>query len=540
MNTVCFLLLVLAVAQAPQRDRPAPPPGAGKASIAGRITVTDSKPVAPVRRARVTLTGGDMAQPEIVDTDVDGRYRFVDLPPGTYRLTASKPGFVTVERPASIELTGEQSASIDVSLPRGAAIDGQIRNDAGEPVVDVVVQAVRFTHVSTAPRVVVIRETRTDDRGRYRLHSLPEGHYFVQASPEMRTLELYSISTGERGPGLARTYFPGVAQVHEARRISLAAGREAAGTDFTIATVPLARLVGRVLDSTGKAPAMPAWGVRLRAVNGLPVTSGGYVFESGTFNMGHVPPGDYWLMVTAQPAPGAVTEFAATRLTFAGQDVSDLTLTTAPGVVLVGRLEAEAGALPAVQGVRVTPQWIDLEFPPTRTAAPPVTVAADGSFKINGIFGPKLIRLTGLPPAWALKAVMLDDVDITDAPTDFRGSNAPRALRMVVTDKTGSVSGTVWTGERQASAYHAVVFAADERTWREGSRFTRVVPPREDGGFTVHGLLPGEYLVAAVPSIDEGAANDPEFLRALRDAAARVTVAEGGKPSIKVQMKGAR
>ena len=74
-----------------QRDATATP--TGTASIAG-IVVNDETPGRPVRRAAVTLTGGDLTSGRTEQTDDDGKFAFGELPPGRYTLAASRPGFV--------------------------------------------------------------------------------------------------------------------------------------------------------------------------------------------------------------------------------------------------------------------------------------------------------------------------------------------------------------------------------------------------------------------------------------------------------------
>ena len=86
----------LAPQQAPPRDRATPAP-VGTGVIAGRVTVMDARPAAPVRRACVMLESMAGAPPQIVDSDIDGRFRFDKLPAGAYRVVAQKPGYVTLE-----------------------------------------------------------------------------------------------------------------------------------------------------------------------------------------------------------------------------------------------------------------------------------------------------------------------------------------------------------------------------------------------------------------------------------------------------------
>jgi hypothetical protein len=68
-------------------------------------------------------------------TDETGRYRIVDLRPGTYKLTFSLPGFATVVRDG-IELTGTFVATVNAEL-RVGSLQETVSVSAETPVVDV-------------------------------------------------------------------------------------------------------------------------------------------------------------------------------------------------------------------------------------------------------------------------------------------------------------------------------------------------------------------------------------------------------------------
>ena len=129
-----------------QRDTPVRPPVPvvvkGSAVLGGVVT-TDEERSAPIRRALVTLTGGAGG---IVQTasDDDGRFTFIDLPAGSYALTAEKPGFVKTfvgsRRPGRGPSTpmalqdGQRLTNVAIKLIRGAAIAGAVFDDNGQPV----------------------------------------------------------------------------------------------------------------------------------------------------------------------------------------------------------------------------------------------------------------------------------------------------------------------------------------------------------------------------------------------------------------------
>src|SRR2546425_5962251 len=68
-------------------------------------------------------------------SDGDGQYRITDLPPGTYGLTFSLPGFNTVRR-EGVTLTAAFAATINAELPVGA-LEETVTVSGASPLVDV-------------------------------------------------------------------------------------------------------------------------------------------------------------------------------------------------------------------------------------------------------------------------------------------------------------------------------------------------------------------------------------------------------------------
>jgi hypothetical protein len=555
----------------PARDAASKPAVTGSGTIAGRLLVAGEREY-PVRRARVTLESDALAEPLIGDSDTDGRFRFAQLPPGTYRVRAEKPGFVTWSYGARhaydpgqpIQLAAAATRAADISLPRGAALEGRIVNQEGDGIANLVVSACRLTYGPYGKQAAVIKETRTDDLGRYRVHSLPAGDYLVQAAPDPIDAVTQRQAPGAtRPPGNARTYYPGTANLAEATRVTMSAGRDAASLDFAAIPVPMAQLTLTVVDSSGKAPSVFA--TRVQRVGSPPGEVRGMLTKNQAV-FPAVPAGDFWVMAAATPSPGAVPEFALARVSVAGSNV-EATLPTQPGAALSGRVVVADSATAAVPtGLRVHTETVGFELPnpagSSAQAPPDPAVAPDGSFALKSVFGPTLFRLTGVPGGWALAAVRLGESDVTDQPIDLAALEPPTAgtLAIVVTNATGELSGTaIAAGQAsglpnsgavaQASGLpraqpvpnaRIVVFPEDERQWRPDSRLVKSVLADADGKFSVASLLPGRYLVSAAAWMDAGAWLDPDTLRRLRDTAQHVVIEARGKTSVTIPTGGDR
>jgi hypothetical protein len=131
-----------------------------------------------------------------------------------------------------------------------------------------------------------------------------------------------------------------------------------------------------------------------------------------------------------------------------------------------------------------------------------------------------------IPDRWALKAIVVDNTDLTDAPVDLKGrQDVP--VRLVLTDKLTEVTGTV-TLPGPGRTIGVVLFAEDSNRWRQPSRFIRSTTVDDRGSFRITGL-PGSvrYLAVAVEALEEGEEDDPDFLNRMKDRAVSFPLAEG-------------
>src|SRR5512136_2498130 len=96
-------------------------------------TITDDKGE-PLPGASVEVTSPALIGKRSTVTSSRGTYALLSLPIGTYKLTASLPGFKTSVQ-GNIEVTAGSSQVVDLSLPQGA-IEEQVTVTGTSPVVD--------------------------------------------------------------------------------------------------------------------------------------------------------------------------------------------------------------------------------------------------------------------------------------------------------------------------------------------------------------------------------------------------------------------
>ena len=103
----------------------------------------------------------------------------------------------------------------------------------------------------------------------------------------------------------------------------------------------------------------------------------------------------------------------------------------------------------------------------------------------------------------------------------------------MVTQTATEIRGSVADSSGRASTnYVAVAFADDQRQWTSLSRRVASVRPDQAGRFSIRGLPPGRYLVAAVDYFPTGQEKDPKVLERLRPVASAVSLAEGATQNV--------
>jgi hypothetical protein len=566
---VCSLVLAGNVSSASaQQRRPVPVRiDPLTSSIGGRVTSTTG---GPLRRAEVRAIS-ESGLTRLATTDTDGRYIVRDLPAGTFTLHVSKTGFVPLyfgqrrpfERRATIRLEEGQRAAADVRLPRAGAISGRIYDTTGEPVMGARVQALRRRMVQGQQglQAVGVADT-TDDTGAYRLYGLPPGEYYVTAAPR-RIEDRAGRPVGNAVPGRGTPiFFPGSANRDEAQRITVDVSGDARA-DMQLTDVATARVTGTVFNSAGAPAAGAMVSLIARDLDFSGNGSGDAAMflriqddaaADGTFELTGVPPGSFNLIAQTRPnlsgifdipnrqiivARGTrpVLETASVPVTVNG-DIAGLTVNTAAGGTVALTVVADQGVTAPLPEARISVRTADRGGVSEST-----TMMHNGSRDAKTalvLSGPSYVNVEGLPDNWAVKAIMLDNIDVTDRPVDLSTMQGT-AIRVVLTDRVTEVTGAVTSGafaptdaETDATV---VIFTDDESKWLYPSRFVRSVRAKEDGTFQVTGLPPTlDYRAVAVDYLEDGEETDPEFLKRMRDRAARFSLREGERRAIDLRL----
>ena len=511
--------------------------------LAGRVLAGDSGQ--PLHRAVVQLSMPNLVSPQTdrwTSTDQTGAWHLDVVTPGTYKITVSRDGYVTTAYgqkrpygPAGVLIIGSSDVreKLDIVLPRGAVITGRITDELGQPVGGAMAQAMRVRFVDGLRELVEVESGlmsltyggMTDDRGEYRIYGLAPGRYYVSAAYG----RYVSGQTDDRQT-YPRTYFPGTSSIAGAGGLTVTAA-DPATASFALSPTSLVQVFGRVLTSQSQPASATVSLVAVAAGHAIEAGSRlmGRTDATGAFTIKGVPQGEYVLQARAA---GARPEVGTTRVGVNSQDVRDVVLLTAPPATIAGQLVVEDA--PQGFGPSAFYVWPVAMDAAAMTLAPGrmPRVSAAGSFETTGLVGRFVFRLTQPPAGWWLKSVTIDGKDVTDAGYEFRPGEMVTAT-LVVTRQMGSISGAV--KDRAGTTVtdcSVVALANNPELWGPQTRYIVASAPSADGTFTLAGVVPGEYVVVAVPALEDGEETDPERLAAWRASGVRVSVAIGRSASV--------
>ena len=532
-------LLVLSQQAAPPRDAAGPPGATG--SVRGRVTSDASG--APLHRVRVTLNGAVQNAPSAV-TDTLGAFEILDVPAGSYTLTATRAGYLTIQygqrRPREAGRTihvaaGHAVKGIEMALPRGSVLAGRITDEAGDPAPDIRVEALEYRYVRGRRLLVPARLTTTNDIGEYRLSGLEPGRFRLRAS----STEAWEADDGKTTHVFAVTYFPGVTAGDAPQGIDLEVGQEIGGLDFRLVAGNAARVSGVVEDANGTP--LRDQQVYLseisRGIGGRLVSSGQgappvRTDTHGAFEFSRLAPGEYLV------GTGGAEDRVNVTIVLGDGDAQHVRLSPRRPAEFSGRVVTDEGSAPPFLPTRIRLAPVPVE---ARHALPlwgessGETVRTDWTFKIVNLDGPRLFRVSGLPDEWMLAAVRIGGRDITDTPFEVtRGGPDVSGVEIVLSRKGARIEGNVTAAGSPAQDATVIVFPENTALWGPGSRFVRAIRPDDAGRFELGGLPPGAYRIVARPLVMDGQWDDPAFLQTLARAGVRVELAGGDIETVKL------
>jgi len=535
MKTVLSFLLLAALVLAQKPEE--------LAGLEGKLV--DSATGEPVRRASLVLRPASQTRTFTTVSDSQGRFSMKDLPPGSYRLSASRNGYVSgdfgAKRAAGTAtpitlIAGQKKTGIEFKLTPHGVIAGRLMDEFGEPVARATVSAIRYGYSQGRKQAISVGSSSTNDLGEYRIFGLAPGKYFVVAR-DVSTLSGSSgpasedrSTTPQPVEGYVPTFYPGSMDASSAVQVNVVAGLQMQGTNITLARSRLVSVRGRLVNQTGNAGARLSIAMLPKEPMGYPNMMSPTVDTQGRFEIRNLVPGEYAISSSAMlaSASGQLPSYLAvtSQLVRVGsEDMDNVTVVLSPGIDLAGTVTGPAIMVNSRVALRVAePVGLSMGGGP-----PSAAIGEDGTFTLKGVGTDRMIvSVTNLPPGSYVKSMRLGDEDVLENPLEAgRGGK----LSIVIAAGAGQISGRAGEGGGVT-----VVAIPDSEKRRGRQDFYRSTVTDSSGNFVLTPVDPGSYRLYAFDDVETGAWLDPVFMDPLRSKGKAVTVAEGGKETAELSV----
>jgi hypothetical protein len=482
--------------------------------ITGTIYGEDGEPQrnVPVRGLRYLMVNGvrRLQQTGFANTDDRGVYRLFGLQPGDYLVSAT---------PNQSE--SQMYERMDTEM---AAIEQAIASGAVDP-----------PAAPGLPSTVSVPINRPQPGGNPMPPTPPPSYLPVYAPSSL-------IPTG-------------------ATTVAVTGGDERAGVDIQLRLAQASQVQGTVATALEQGVT-----VQVSLINDDPTMDGvsnnsTRPDQTGRFTFRAIAPGKYTVFAYTVPAPSSMTfvngqpvqptqPVAPPRLTDAqklwgraavtveGQSVVEVNLPLRAARTISGMVVFDMAKAPDLTRVRpsifLTPAP-SVRSIPMMSGPPSVQIEPDGRFTLTGVLPGRYSFRGGFG---MLKSAVVAGQDTADFPLEFTGEHDVMDAVLTFTDKTSELTGTLTDAAgKPAPDYTVIVAPSDNRYWTPGSRRIVTSRPSTDGRYVFRGLPPGDYVLAVVTDLENGAQYDPEFLRSLSTGALRVGIIEGGKVAQDLRVK---
>jgi hypothetical protein len=452
--------------------------GASGATLKGRALEDRSGSAVAAASLRIQQSGAAAVAAE-VETDAEGRFEVEGLAEGDYRIEVSKRNFVSSVSHLRLPFGGE---GFTLWLVRCGSISGRVADQGGESVSGATV----FVFPKPAEGEPLIRASgaarsaRVNEKGEYRVSSLPPGEYAVavswSGSDIVRSrMRIGATTAAKFGSGLL--FYPGNAQIEF---VDVSGGAERRSTDFVVLAAGLQELSGKVEISDPEA----RFDVALVLLSQPGVTiSAAESGPEGRFRFSGVPLGSYEVIALGpnRRSAGEAPLFARTRVEVAGPGTESVTLTPRPGRSIAMQLRSAEEKLP-----QACPQAVAL------TLTPISDWGVQQTLRVNVSMGRETAVASIAPDQYRISAQNLAEgcyiagssvLDLREAP-----SGSPVTVTLA---GGGSINGRVIAGKRNVSDVAVILVPSGIDS------SNRVVSPGQDGRFSFSQLPPGSYRIGA-------------------------------------------
>jgi hypothetical protein len=414
------------------------------------------------------------------------------------------------------------------SVPRGqtGTLSGRVLDGAGRPAAGVRVSAVQESDTSVQSSI-----GQTDNSGQYRLENVPAGRYYIAS-----------------GFVNSPTYYPGVSGVSAATAVSVTAGADLSGLNFSVGQGLGVSVRGHVsgVENLSEA-ARKLLTISMDRLNGrasIEVDSA-EVDAKGNFEITRVPPGTYSLGILPN-----VRSVSRQRISVDAKDVEGIRF-DAPNVI-AGKIQLEdGGGLPSWP--QMGPQYekaivypvgyCDLDRPFSA-----VVLKRDGSFGMAIPDGDCSIQFRGMMVGYYVKSITYGTTDLSRGRFKFApGSQSEIRIMLTANRPPGARAGVKVQG--RITGIPADGSLGPAFLWFQlpgpdtGLFYQDVMEYSADGTFEFSNVMPGTWslyvagdrFVSSAPTLNIGSRDITGIelrARAAFDVSGRVTLARSDGQSL--------
>jgi hypothetical protein len=405
------------------------------------------------------------------------------------------------------------------------------------------------------------------------------------SNPGLLTTGGYTLLAGTRARGLAlpaaaagasiyqTMFYPAATHAADASVVAVRSGEERSGVNLQLKPAHAFRVSGTLTSPEGDVSGVQV--VLIPSASAMLADATGYETattissEDGRFLFLGVPEGQYVIKVTkvqqrpstptsttslqvgsqttgvtavgaSSPASAsaAPTFWARVPVSVSGSDLAGVTVSLAHGARVSGRVEFEGATAPPPPGQAPSISLIAADGHPLGDF-PVGRLGTDQQFT-TAQYPPGQYYMSATPVAkWSLKSITVNGKDALKLPFALGPQDLSGAV-VTFTDHPAGLSGTVRDRNGAPAANAAVVlFPSAYSAWIDGgmsARALRVVDTSTDGSYQFADVLPGDYLVVAYPGSTSRTPQDPAFIADAAPMATRVTVGEGEKKALALNM----
>jgi protocatechuate 3,4-dioxygenase beta subunit len=483
----------------------------------------------PLKNALVTLNSvDDRSRAEVtIRSEGAGHFQFRGIVPGQYRLRVARNNYVTQEYGqrtvtgpgATLTLRGGQEMKdLLFRLIPSATIAGRIQDEDGEPISWAHVTALRSSYSNGKRTFKNVAMNSTNDLGDYRLFGLPPGRYFISATYHPGAVHIgFDEDFDYNGADSLRenyvlTFYPGTYDSTKAQSITVKSGDEIPSMDFMMRPTAVYRVRGHVLNMIPNQKRiehpmvfiMPKGG----AIQSDSMTFGpnNEVKKDGTFELAGVVPGSYTVQAMINDGD---QEHAVTQSIDVGEaDVDGLQLVISKGFSVSGHIRWDGKPGHIEDNLFLMGQMEGQN----RMAAGYARVDRDGSFTWNELAdGALRIEVEGLGSNGYVKAMDYGGVDVLEQGfTPRAGSNA--TLEITLSAQGAQLEGSA-TDESGLPAVGVWVVLVPDAKHRDRHDLYRTERTDQHGVYKIKEVAPGDYTLYSWDEVEEGAWEDPDFIR---------------------------